>query len=546
MSEADRLDSPGPPRAAAGWSAAGEWSRAGVTDGRGAGRGAVTIVGKHIVRAWARAGVLATPAVALFGVLTVGGFLRVWKLTELGFNSDEAVYSGQGAAIVGVPELAPYFPAFRAHPLLFQTLLSIGWWFDQSEMFGRLLAAGFGVATLVVVYRLGSLLYGRPAGLVAAALMALMPYHAVVSRQVLLDGPMAFFSTLGLLALARYASTLRVVWLYGAAAAMGLACLSKETAVLLLGAVYAFFALSYDVKLRVRHAVGASVLFVMLLAVFPVTLKLAGGERTGQNYLAWQLFRRPNHSLAFYPIEVTLAIGPLVLIAAVLGLLLLKRHGPWKERLLLSWIAIPALFFELWPVKGFQYLLPVAPAVAVLAARFLVSGARPLSTRWARAAAMVLVGVSLLVPSWHRIDPSNSTTFIAGSGGVPGGREAGAWIEEHVPEHSIILAIGPSMANIVQFYGHRKSYGLSVSPKPLARNPSYEPLINPDLSLRRNEIQYVVWDAFSANRTQFFSDKLLRYADRYHGRVVHTETVDVKAPDGRQVAKPVIVIYEVR
>ena len=39
--------------------------------------------------------------------------------------------------------------------------------------------------------------------------------------------------------------------------------------------------------------------------------------------------------------------------------------------MLLCWIGVPFVFFELWPAKGYQYLLLVAPPVAVLAARGL-------------------------------------------------------------------------------------------------------------------------------------------------------------------------------
>jgi hypothetical protein len=156
------------------------------------------------------------------------------------------------------------------------------------------------------------------------------------------------------------------------------------------------------------------------------------------------------------------------------------------------------------------------------------------------------VAITLLIPSWQRIQPSTSASFLAGSGGVPGGREAGQWIDQHVPQGAKLMTIGPSMANILQFYGHRGAYGLSVSPNPLQRNPSYEPVPNPDLLLRSNELQYVVWDAFSASRSPFFSESLLRYADRYNGRAVHTESVTVTTPDGQKAEKPVIVIYEVR
>jgi hypothetical protein len=160
-------------------------------------------------------------------------------------------------------------------------------------------------------------------------------------------------------------------------------------------------------------------------------------------------------------------------------------------------------------------------------------------------AATAAIALSLLVSSVGRVDASG-TTFLAGSGGVPGGREAGTWIKKNVPKGAQMLAVGPSMANIVQFYGHRKTFGLSVSPNPLNRNPVYEPIVNPDQAIRSNELQYLVWDSYSASRSKFFSRSLERYADRYHGRVVHTETVDVKTADGKVAKKPVIKVIEVR
>ena len=93
----------------------------------------------------------------------------------------------------------------------------------------------------------------------------------------------------------------------------------------------------------------------------------------------------------------------------------------------------------------------------------------------------------LLLATVARIDAPDDGTALAGSGGLPAGREAGEWIDANVPEGSTFMTIGPSMANLVQFYGHRRAYGLSVSPNPLNRNPSYEPLPNPDQALRDSE-----------------------------------------------------------
>ncbi len=489
-------------------------------------------------------------------VFAVGAaaFLRVWQINHLGFNSDEAVYAGQAASIANAPELKPFFPIFRAHPLLFQTILSVGYRLGTGDLFARLLADLIGLGTVVLTFLLGKLLYGRRAGVIAALLLALMPYHVVVSRQVLLDGPMTFFATLTLYLLALAIVTGKPAWLYAAGGAMGLTILSKETAVLLVGGAYIFFMLSPEIRVRHRLLAASAGVMVLVTLAYPLALRVAGHSSSGQHYFLYQLFRRPNHSWLFYPTTVPLAMGPLVVAAAVAGLWLLRREISWRETLLLSWIAAPALFFQLYPVKGFQYLLPCAPPVAVLAGRTLARwqpsrtlrlGSVHVSTRLLMTAATAVVAISIAIPTGHRISPSASETFLAGSGGVPGGRELGRWIRANVPQGAEMLAIGPSMANIVEFYGQRRTWGLSVGPNPLRRNPSYDPLPNPDLAIRTNEVQYLVWDAFSASRTSFFSNKLLSYARRYHGRVLHTESVSVGG-GSTNIRKPLIVVYGVR
>jgi hypothetical protein len=158
----------------------------------------------------------------------------------------------------------------------------------------------------------------------------------------------------------------------------------------------------------------------------------------------------------------------------------------------------------------------------------------------------VLVAGSLLAGSWQRITPSPSASLLAGSGGVPGGRAAGTWIARHVPAGAELMTIGPSMANILAFYGGHRSYGLSVSPNPANRNPSYTPLVNPDFAVRDGQVQYAVWDAFSASRSPFFARRLIRYVERYRGRLVHQETLTMRTPDGRSARRAAIAIYVMR
>jgi hypothetical protein len=494
----------------------------------------------------------AVSTVILVLALAIGAFLRVYLINQLGYNTDEAVYTGQAAAIAGVPDLKDFFPIFRAHPLLFQFFLSLLFQFGFHDLWGRLAAAIVGVGSIFLTYLVGKTLYSRLSGAIAAVIIAFMPYTVLVSRQVLLDGPMTFFATLTLYTLAKFGVTQRREWLYASGAAMGLTFLSKETGIVMVGAIYTFLALARELRIRVFDLIVATAIMVIVILPFPISLLLSGGSGTGQQYLIWQLFRRPNHEWYFYPSVLPTAIGILTLLAAGFGLWALRKKNSWPEKLLLSWILVPFAFFQLWPVKGFQYLLPIAAPIAVLASRLVAHWVPVLKTRRRQinlsglgAIAGAFISASLLFSSWNIIQPSTSPSFLAGTGGVPGGREAGLWVSNNVPKNAVMLALGPSMANIIEFYGHRLTYGLAVSPNPLHRNPSYTPINNPDLEIRKSNLQYLIWDSFSADRSPFFADKLLKYAAKYHGRIVHIESVTVTNADGTTAVKPVIVIFEV-
>jgi 4-amino-4-deoxy-L-arabinose transferase-like glycosyltransferase len=489
----------------------------------------------------------------LTGVLGLAAFLRFWQLTVIGFNSDEAVYAGTAASIAGDQSLRGMFPVFRAHPLLFQMLVALaGHGHRPTEWAARAVPAAIGVLTVAVTYLLGRQLYGRSAGLIAALLLAVMPYDVIVSRQVLLDGLMTLCATTVLYCVVRYAETARLSWLLAAGGMMGVTIEAKETSVVLLGGLYAFFALTPAVRMRLRHLGLATAVMALAAAPFPLVLSLSGRAGTGQSYLLWQILRRPNHTWDFYFTVLPAALGVAVLAAAAVGLVWLRRENTWRERLALCWLAVPVAFFTLWPVKGFQYLLPVAPTLAVLAARTLsrlsaipalrLAGRPAWLPRATVVAATLGVALSLAVPSWQAVNPKPTGSFLAGTGGLPGGREAGEWVREHVPAGAQLLASGPSIANVLEFYGGRRVFALSVSTNPNERNPTYVPVPNPDRALRDGQFQYIVWDSYTARRAPFFADETRRLVDRFHGVPVFT----VGRTTVSQKESPIIVIYLVR
>ena len=530
-----------------------------------AGRGSVTAIGADIVQA--RAADVAERARAvglvLVGIVLVGFVLRIWALGDIGFNSDEAVYVGQASALAGDPVYGRLFAIFRAHPLGMQFLLGIAFHVARGEVPARLVAVAFGLAAVCLTYLLGRRLYGWRVGLVAAALLAVMPYHVVVSRQALLDAPMATFFLLTIYCMARYAEHSQARWLYATAFSAGLTFLAKETGVLVVAALVAFVLVTPTVRLSVRRVAISFALYVFAISPYPAAILIGGGSNAAQQFLLWQVLRAPNHPWTFYAEILPTAAGPLVVLFAAIGIAVALRRRGWSERLLLAWVATPTLFFELWPVKGYQYLLPIAPALTLFAAQGMGRAWTwwRRSRIWARltarparahlespvaAAGMAVVIASLAIPSIGLVTSGSALGSLAGTGGLPGGREAGEWIRDHVPEDATFMTIGPTMSNLIEYYGLRRSLALSVSPNPLKRNPAYEAIQNPDRAIRNLAIQYIAYDIWSAERSPYFAGTLRRYIAKYHGRLIFEQSALTRLSDGTTVRQVVVSVYEVR
>ena len=472
--------------------------------------------------------------------LLLGLVLRLVNLNAFGFNSDEAVYAGQAASLAGNPLFVGEFPIFRAHPLLLPTLLSPLFSSGTPDLRGRVVVALFGVATLFVVYLLGRDLYGPKTGVLAALILAVMPYHLVVTRQLLLDGPAVFWMALAFWLLVRFVRCNQFEWLAASAATFGLAVLTKETAIVVTGALFLFLLVSPAIR-RPARCGGA-------------------GPRhpdRGEPHLSPGDHRRRSHRHR----------SELSDLAAHPGLQpcrdLLPDHHPRRHRMARGGRGRPHPCLPLQPdlervdpgpldrrpARDLRDLSPQGLSVPP-AGRASVGPAggagpghvpgppalerlgpigRPTRGRRRRARLAHPLGVDRHLPVCTGLGPGRQ-------GGVPGGRQAGHWIGKNLIPGTELMTIGPSMANILEYYGHRPALGLSVSSNPLHRNPAYTPIINPDRSVRTGQFGYLVWDAYSAFRSPSTALRLETLVARYHGVPVHTES--------RQ-RHPVIVIYEV-
>jgi hypothetical protein len=115
--------------------------------------------------------------------------------------------------------------------------------FGVHEVFARLLVIAFSLGTIPLIYALGSELYSRRAGLIAAVLFAIAPGAVYYGRAIIPESVMLFFSVAALLFWCRWVDRRRLVDFFLAAGLAALAFLAKPPALLILGPMLALWLL---------------------------------------------------------------------------------------------------------------------------------------------------------------------------------------------------------------------------------------------------------------------------------------------------------------
>ena len=311
---------------------------------------------------------------------------------------------------------------------------------------GRGVTAVFGVATVLLVFRIGLRWGGRHA-LFAAALLAVMPLHARYSHYVLTDTPLTFFVTLTLLLslVAHERSTTRAFLWAGAAA--GLAAATKYNGGLAL--VMPLLACWMTPRAHLSRLTWTLVATAAALAAFLLTAPytildlprfLNGFARLANMYQAGTAGEAP---WLTYLKHLRLTFGwPALLLSGAGVVLGLARvvQGPGRVR----W-ALPIAFLSVYFVSISQqqivyarYLLPIVPVMCVLAAAALVSGVSLLRRfeipRAPRTALMATLTLTALLPpclasiAWNRDAARQGTIAMTYE-----------WIQHNVPQGSRIV-----------------------------------------------------------------------------------------------------------
>ena len=389
-------------------------------------------------------------ALALAVILVLAAWLRLAGLDRTSLFGDEAVYSGQAAALAGDAAAANNFGVFLAHPVLFQLLLGLGFAGGLPAEGGRALTALLGVGSVVLAWAIGRFIGGRLLGLAAAVLLAVVAYDAYLSRLVLLDGPAAFVVGCSLYAYLRAEREHSGTWLAASAALLALAVLVKETAVLILPAVAFSAAVEPRLRLSLRAWLLAAASFATVISAFPLSLLLGGGIGSTLTYLHYQLGRHAQSAFLTYFHLIDPYVGWPFVVLAVIGLVVALWRGG-SRRIIAIWAIVPGALLQAWGLRELQLPMLVVlqgtllcaigieaighGAAALLARRGAGGGRRGGIASVLAAGLLVAVGLSLL-PATLR-----TTSLPGGQPAQSGLREASQWLRDHAePDDGVFVS----------------------------------------------------------------------------------------------------------
>lgn len=292
--------------------------------------------------------------------------------------------------------------------------------FGVNEWALRLWPALLGLLGCLAVYGAGRKLYGRRAGLIAAAVLATSPLYYLLTRIITLDMAVSVLLTGALLSflfgVREPPGRTRSLYLYAFYALCALATLTKGLIGIVIPAMVigAWIVLLWDWRLlRAIHLPTGLLLFLAIAAPWHVLAAQANPE-FAQFYFIHEHFQRyltTTHGRYqpwwfFVPV---LVLGVLPWIGLVFPALRAAwprwqtRHAHREELFLLLWAGLVFAFFSASGSKLIPYILPMLPPLALLLGRYLAPAAAapaPIGLRggfWLFLAATAALGAYLTV-----------------------------------------------------------------------------------------------------------------------------------------------------
>lgn len=306
--------------------------------------------------------------------------------------------------------------------------------FGVSEWSERLPIAIGGLVLIATAFRLGQLIGGTQAGLVAGLVLATSPRVLLLARRIIIDVHIAMFTGLVLLFFAlsesqpqrrRYLALMYV--------AAGFGVLTKGPVAVFLPALVFFVYLASQKRLgdlgRMMLPMGAVVSLAIVLPWYFMVYREHGWEYIRSFIIGENLSRYSEavgeqaRGILFYIPVMVADLFPWSLFLPVALLWAFRERSNQIIRLLLIWIAAIVVFFSFSGTKEDLYILPIVTAEAALIGAVIAAAADHWAVRWSSVAAGLALMLSGAAAFWvfavsHRyaVQGANPVAVIALAG----------------------------------------------------------------------------------------------------------------------------------
>jgi 4-amino-4-deoxy-L-arabinose transferase-like glycosyltransferase len=425
----------------------------------------------------------------LLGILAVGLLARLWGidfgLPYEGITYDQLTYEeskevhrafklGTGEYVWSFGKGGMYLILFVEFGVYYLLSLTMGWVGDSRDfalsvledrttayLIGRLTVALMGTLTCLVIYALGRRLYDRRTALVAAVIGALSYFHVQFSTVINVDIGMVLALWTSVLLYVVFEARQDLRWLAAAGAVSGIAIAFKLPGGIVVPLIWAAIVTAPASHRPSFGAVKRLVVYsfslaVALTVVAPEWLLWFGGQlqkfvsaadaatsgAVDESALAEEIFGLSNqrwgvsfrylqHLVRGYNVVLTV----LAATAFILGLARGRRWDILLGGVVVLYIA--GMSSSSW-TQPERYLLPIFPALWLLAARLLVqiSSRRPV---------LLALGLAVVLA----LPVANLARAAAERSGLDTRVLAKHWIEQHVPAGSRVLMDAMQHRNIV-------------------------------------------------------------------------------------------------
>lgn len=434
-------------------------------------------------------------------------------------------------------------------------------------LLGRLFSVAMGTASVYLVYRLGRVAFGRPAGLLAALFLAVVPLHVAYSHMAVTDVTAVAISLLSFALLQRAVGGAGRRWLVWGAVAAGLATSTKYNLGMLVlpATIAAVFACREEAARRVAAGSRAALVWVRLILLRVYAPMLAAfvlaspfvvldaprfiSDFVRQNRImdrGWLGFEHVGNGF-WYNLSTNLggALGVVLLILGIVGVGWALWRRTRFDLLVAPYVIVYFVYIGTWKELADRYLLPIIPLLIVLAMRACleVVELRPRARRVVMPLMVAVLAVAFVVPLLASVDFDRR---LSGADVRVGAKQ---WIETHVPQGASIAVenYGPPLVR-EEAAGHYRAAGLDPVAYRVTRlelPAPGEPDARRDLErLREEGVEYVVL----SSRVY---DRVFAAADVYPGIVAFYRDLDAEAElvkefrPGPGESGPVLKLYRI-